>query len=383
MYTWKITEWTSELIISADIELTEHIKALILRKLTHIKNCYSKWGNGKDDLHDCLPKEYVEYGYEGDLTCMLKGLAIDYISKILKDIGSLSHIISFGGDIFAIDVPSSVSIDGTKFKIEINGTYSIFTSGNTNKRGNHIVGGEENYISTVVVKWNSLDTNNTLVDILATKLVSKEIESSNSIANQIDDFGDIHVFNFKDGKLINSVYGASPFFNPDQIAIRDKMVSELLEVFRPDLTESSLKYDGDHGDDSLVNSVVNDNLYGIDKSEYLVFPSRTTDLGTLFEVGVAIGKGKYIIRYDELNDTYIIVASKFNIPVMKKKILFDCSDKVNAVSLGYCSTIPWIDIYYELKGSPDNIMLSVNYKHIELINGRYERIERDKRARDK
>jgi len=395
MYTWKITKWTSELIISANININEDIKQEIIGILDHIRFCYSKFEkvNQHDDLK-LLTSDYLQYGLDGDVTCMLKGLALDEIHKILRSHHSKSHIISFGGDIFGYNTTgTTVEINETNFQIDIQGTYSIFTSGNTDKRGNHIFGCQSGRFITYVVKWDYVnDRSNTLVDIIATKLAANEnISKLIKFLREHNVTIWSHVFEFKDSKLTNSVYCASPFFNDYQITTRDRMISKFNEVFRPDRTDASLKYDGEKGNSDLVHEVVQANLDGIYQSELLVYPKFTTDLGTLFEVGRAFSLEKCIIQYDDKLDKYIIITKNLLREVDSQvdstsDYKFDCNDKSQAILMGYMSNyLSPNHVFYELKGSNDNIMLSVNYNHIEFDKelDNYILIERNKDERDK
>lgn len=372
MYTWKINKWTSELIISADIEIDDVIKKNVLDILDYIETYLSKWGNGQGkDPEYYLSEKLIRYGLNGDLTCMLKGLAIDKISRILSYKFNSSHfVISFGGDIYTNGVPIRVAIDGTDFFIESNSRCSIFTSGNTEKRGNHIIGGIQGHQHTVIVNWSKNSISNTLVDILATKSLANETQSVDELTDIFLRGESIKILKFDGEKLLNQTYTASPFFNPIQIEIRDKMVSRFINTFRPDLTDSAKKYDGEGGDDSLVSAVVRDNIIGISESNHLVFPCHTTDLGTLFEVGVAIGINATVIRYNELSDSYTVLACNPDLSYgdnLNQYPLFDLSDKRSAIMMGYVSAKynEPKNMLYELKGYPDNIMMSVNHTHVE------------------
>lgn len=375
--------WTSELYIRSDVK----VEGTLEDNLKYVVNQIATLHSSFKTKHPIPIRSYEWLNWNNDWTYVMKGYALNLIHDLLCGAKSKSHIISFGGDVFGYNVENltEFSIEDTKFSIEMKGTFSIFTSGNTSKRGNHIVGGEEGKQSTVVVSWKD-KVDNLLVDALATKFVANDYEMSNKIFSELSKlkFAYAKSYSFLNGICLNYAYCASPFFNESQIQIRDKMVSRFKDPFRPDKTESAYKYDGEHGDNSLVESVVNDNLYGINVCTDLVFPKNTSDLGTLFEVGTAIGECKGIIRYDDKLDRYTAVPMVDVVDIPEGNLLFDCSNKVNAVAMGYASTqINEEDIYYELKGSPDNIMLSVKYTHVEYIDGSYKTIVRDENERDK
>jgi len=387
-YTYKINAWTSELIIKTSINIIElsDITGKINSELDYIRDMYSKYQDEgmKEQGIQSFP-EYDAFGIDDDKTCVLKGYFLDVISKYFNSIGIDSYLISFGGDIFSHNVSGKVKIDNTNFFVDLCGDMSIFTSGNTSKRGNHIIGCDTSGFSTVIVEWSPESRiDNALVDALATKYYAKEQNFVNDITSKISR-NNIHYLNFTEsGQLNDNVYCASPFFNPVQIEIRDKMVSKFNNAFRPDLTENSEKYNSDHSNNDLVYNVVDDNINGITNSKYLVFPSLTTDLGTLFEVGHAIAENKPIIRYVENSDEYIIEFIKFSNNINPNaKYLFDCSKKLDAISIGIVSKFTdKNNIYYTLNGQPDNIMISINYNHIELVDNEYKLIERSLDDRD-
>lgn len=320
--------------------------------------------------------DYQKYALNGDFTCMMKGWAIDKLRKIL-DTTHDSYLISFGGDIFARNCSTLIEIEGTKFRFSGKGTYSIFTSSNRGRRGKHVSGNRLGQVS-VYVPWTDMESiNNMRCDIIATKILAGELNTASRLLT-----GNEHIFDFDEsGHSMSTVYCASPFFNETQIAVRNQMRSQFVPqlVFMPDETESSKAYEVDH---SLVHAVVDDNVMGIDTSDALVYPVDTDDLGTLYEVGHALGTGKDIISY--LNGKYTIHVTDRTKRILTHEekyethYLFDCSDKQQAVSLGYFAALGVCDsmIYYELKGNKDNIMLSVRYNHVELENGEYRRYER-------
>lgn len=373
--------WTSNLIIRTKIELVDEIK----KKITfHANLIEEQWRSEDPNYRTFTLSNYAQYAVGNDYTCMLKGYLIDYIRLLLDGEFYDSYIIDFGGDVYIQNLHNRmVQIENSKFNVHIDsGRYSIFTSGNTDKRGDHIIGSRKNSYCTIIKKWGANEqVNNTLCDIFATKAYAGE-ECMINLLRQLN--GVRFLYFTESGELINTTYCASPFFNKVQVEIRDNMLSKLSSAFRPDKTESSLRYD--QGDDTEVNEVVSDNIRGIDKSTCLCFPMNTKDLGTLFEVGHAIAKDKILIAYDEKKDSYYINVGieNRNIYTHGDSYLFNCSKKRDVIAMGYLySKLPRTNLFYELNGSPDNIMLSVNFNHIEKIDGEYKIIERNESDRDK
>lgn len=384
--------WTSELIIRTETPLYSGFNRLVEYIMDYLdKYVSTKFGNGEDP-DEVLNKKYMKFAMDGDNTCMMKGLAIDILSDALDNNKYSKYLISFGGDIFGKETEVTTRVDDSDFYIHARGTFSIFTSGNTSKRGDHITGGGKG-TNTVLINWLlGVDHNNTLADILATKMMAGEDDQVEEVRNMICS-SSIDSIRIIDSKVQNNTYCASPFFNDKQVEIRDKMISKFSNPFRPDLTESSKKFDD--GDNDAVTDVVNDNMKGIRDNDLLVFPKRTNDLGTLFEVGYALVSGKPVISYDEVSGTYVLntesdVFFGFEryVPCFNDPIIFDCSNKKSVISMGVAAGTNSRDnssIYYELKGNPDNIMLSTLFNHVELnkSTGEYEKVSRDPNERDR
>ena len=373
--------WTSDLIIRTKVELIDEIKKKIA---FHANLIEEQWKSESPNYRTFSLSKYSQYAVGNDYTCMLKGYLIDYIRLLLDGEFYDSYVIDFGGDVYVQNLNNRmIQIENSKFNIHIDsGKYSIFTSGNTNKRGNHIIGSRRNSYCTIVKKWQSDEVvDNILCDIFATKAYAGE----QCMINLIRQLNGVQSLYFTEGgDLINTTYCASPFFNKVQVEIRDNMLSKLTSAFRPDKTESSLRYD--QGDDTAVDEVVLDNVRGIDESTCLCFPMNTKDLGTLFEVGHAIAKNKILIAYDEKKDSYYINMGieNRNVYTHGDNYLFDCSKKRDVIAMGYLySKLPRANISYELNGSPDNIMLSVNFNHIEKVDGKYKLIKRNESDRDR
>jgi nucleoside 2-deoxyribosyltransferase len=392
-YNVEFKAWTSELTINTSCRLSNTDIQYINTVLSNLENIWNKSMKIDDsDNSYAVLKKYLSYGKGDDITCMMKGLAIDIISEYLSE-SNESYLINFGGDIYAHNVNTKVKIRESKFYLDMSGDWSVFTSGNLDSnRGKHIVrydGSTPDIASTVVIRWNPTESKkckekNILADILATKTVAVEVDKYLII--EISRFGVIDVFNFdKDWRIINQVYCASPFFNKEQVSIRDKMVSAFVNPFRPDLTKSSKRYD--KGEDDAVDDVVDDNIKGINNSYALVFPYRTTDIGTLFEVGYALSIFSPIIEYFDKEDKYIIKfieIEDFQINNDKRYVV-DCSTKRGAILMGRLmrSHKHPNNIYYTLNGAKDNIMVSQLFKHVELKDGKYVLVKRNKNERDK
>jgi nucleoside 2-deoxyribosyltransferase len=379
---YKSMYWTSKLEISTPTPLRKDFIETMESFLNELETRWEDVLSGKLTPDAIIQQQYHEFILGNDPTCLMKGLAIDWISDALRLDGIDKFIINFGGDVYGYNVKSIVSIENTNFNIELNGHWSVFTSGNTQKRGNHIVGGNEHEFVTVVYQWGD-EAKNLLADIYATKKFAGDAAKCNKLKSMMAPV-EVHEFFFKEeGYLIDKTYCASPFFNEEQIKIRDNMVSKLITQFRPDLTDSAYRYNDQLNNDCAAD-VVKDNIDGITNSKYLVFPNRTTDLGTLYEVGFAIYLGHPIIKYDEVHDKYIIVFVENDMKYSEtEEYLFDCSKKRDCISLGVMSGMAKAEqIYYTLNGCKDNIMLSVNYNHVELVNGKYELQTRDENERD-
>jgi len=160
------------------------------------------------------------------------------------------------------------------------------------------------------------------------------------------------------------VYCASPFFNELEVTVRDAMCAAMgrkwsdLSIFRPDLTETSKSYEKSPGDE-LGKIIFDENVEHITKSDVLCFPLGTKDMGTLWEVGVAIRLGKEIYGYkwkpeDELRR---IDPSKYDIPTFTGPSLIQIETLSSAVVMGYNFDSSWASYYVLGEGVRDNLML--------------------------
>lgn len=387
MFTFSGKYWTSDLIISADKDLDQYISGIesILNTIRDRFSLYKESDNyGELDVvnADILNGYGILNNDKLDFTCMLKGLAIDNIRKLFNGAGFGSYIISFGGDIYGFHAPvTKIPIEGTDFQVMIEGNFSVFTSGNTERRGNHIIGGEEGRMSTVVYKWMSDEVTkeaywlNTIADAVATKSVISDF------SDPIDTycFSEYrYVLNFKDGILLNEAYCASPFFNKEQIEVRDRMISKFRKVFRPDLQPNAIEFNKDQSDrNELAKKVVEDNELGISNYGYLVFPNDTDDLGTLYEVGMSISmkSRSKLIKFNPSTGIYTVcVVPAKNVSI--DGFVINCGIKSGAILLGYLAKNKCTDKYYMLDGCPDNIMLSMNFTHVEFNGSTYNVYEK-------
>jgi nucleoside 2-deoxyribosyltransferase len=424
-WVYNLHAWTSDLLIKSDEELPQSAKSYIENMLSDLESKYNEFNcteksityidSNINSLAHALQGATLFPGY--DVTSAMKGVAIgkivDYFSTMFT---GMRYIISFGGDMYIHNTSTKVKINRSKFTLDLSDDFdwTVFTSGNTEDRGNHITGCDSNKFVTVVSRHprfkgvDSVSINFCNIDAYATKCAANDITSINSklleslISNKSHVTWKLYFSkggnDSNDYSLENQVYCASPFFNEVQVEIRDKMVSRFTDAFRPDLTEESKQYNELENYDT-VKSVVSSNEKGIVGSDFLVYPSRTTDLGTLYEVGYAIGRDRPVIRYDEELGEYILtcldyvktqksLAEKYKIRNLKSSLIFDCSSKVDVINLGYVSSTGIVSsdrIYYELNGKPDNIMLSAKFHHVELSDDETELIEyeRDKEDKDK
>lgn len=393
--------FTSDLKIYTDVSDTLAVDETYIEYLVdYIDTRFSKFRSehemDTDALYHWFSIDMLErlddyIGRTKDYTCCLKGLFLDALEKNMEKTHK-RFIIDFGGDIKGHNTGVvKTLIKDTNIYIITQGNWTICCSGNDDeRRGEHIETKTPGVARGIVVTYNQnpeYDTHSTRTDYLATKIVEDINYPLMFNGCRLNRHAFIRLD--KDHKIINSTYCASPFFNPRQVEVRDKMISKFTNVFRPDLTDSSKVYDStENPDKSIIDSVVDDNIKGIKECTTLVYPSNTNDLGTLFEVGNALMMDKTVIKYDEYMDTYTVIPPnpdrykdlKYD---KYKNYKFDCSNKVQAISMGVASAAGCKNIYYELNGAKDNIMLSNKYTHIEKIDNKYQIIERDGNDRDK
>jgi len=171
------------------------------------------------------------------------------------------------------------------------------------------------------------------------------------------------------------IYVASPFFNELEVTVRDAMVKAIDEkwkddysLFRPDLTEASRSYGSSPGDE-LGEKIFGENVEHITSSDVLCFPLGTRDIGTLFEVGVALRQNKEIYGYKwkPENELRKIDNSKWSIQRFKNATLVQVETLSSAVVLGYNYDSPFVKYYVLGEGVRDNIMLRFMGKRVSFI----------------
>jgi nucleoside 2-deoxyribosyltransferase len=380
-----INKWTSDLCISSNVsfELDK-----VIEILNDLEASFSKFNELTEYDFDRLLElcdndtnlytkilqfaEYVEGTY--DFTGVLKGIAINEIDKYLRSINSEIHYIDFGGDILAHNCPVKIKASDKVFiESDAEDRFVCFTSGNTDKRGNHIIC-KCNPIGDTVT-YIEHNGNPIIADMRATKGYADH-------TNRVAASDDVMYIDLKDGiPIIDSIYCASPFFNEEQIKCRDDMVSNFNQdiIFRPDLTEASKAYDVSPGKE-LADKIFADNVNGIKTCKYLMYPEGTNDLGTLFEVGHAIKLHKPVMRFNQASNTYTFIDiynsyNQLNKTVPYDKAIINCNGLSAAVMLGFHSDK---NLYYDLNGLHDNIMLSQKFTQVKkLLNNKYKIVERD------
>ena len=90
-----------------------------------------------------------------DATSMIKGMFIDELLSEVQPTGK--YLIDFGGDIVT-NGRASVEIEGSNLVISTVPTsrpFYIFTSGNTDKRGDHIKGGGRGTVTVISREFES------------------------------------------------------------------------------------------------------------------------------------------------------------------------------------------------------------------------------------
>lgn len=182
------------------------------------------------------------------------------------------------------------------------------------------------------------------------------------------------------------VYVASPFFNEFERTVKGMMYSRLkldtedltlvekVEFLEPEDTEASKKFavtEDNSEREKLAKEVFKENLRMINECDLLIFPRYTDDIGTLFEVGYAMGLRKNIARFNYLSQKFEQVEYQYKIPEtlwVNSRVSID--GVISAVRFGYFAYLseknPKIELSYILKkGISDNIMFSANWKRYD------------------
>lgn len=391
--------WTSKLDIYSDLD-NDVIDKIVNKIRNYIDIHYNSFISDSDvnqgrvspdaklifkirSEFDDLYEEFITYDGKVNYTGFLKGFFIDLVGDEIEKLDNdASYLINFGGDIKGKNTSIKVKIENSNVIIERSGDFVICTSGNTDKRGNHI---------------KILNDLTEILEISTLTLVSSELTCIECDMLTTAIYSDMDRFKLLDGidhdfipinkigkfmnKITDRIYCASPFFNKEEINTRNKMIRNLKNVFRPDQTESSRSYSTSPGPE-LSKKIFEDNVNGIKDSKYLLFPEGTNDLGTLFEVGMGLKLHKHIIRFNPDEDTYTFVDNDG----MCKKLddmfesyvdyVVECTKSSGAVVLGY--NYDNSNIYYDVGNQHDNIMLSENFKRVRLIDeDKYELVEKN------
>lgn len=338
--TKHINLWTSDLEYSENIEKVVEVAVKDLSsKIIFDRN--TKTTKILDETYE-FPGTEADYKWKPgivDYTCIAKGYFMQYVVDHLPQ-KDMEYFINFGGDI-CCNYKDEYFVESKYNNYEFSTKWGPYLFCSTNReREGHIP--DAVYDFTVVAGRTPL-----LGDFIATKALVNDVCPG---FLQFD----------KGGKLVGKVYIASPFFNKTDCEIRDAMASNFPNKVRPDLLNPNIEGDL-HKDEELARKIRKDNLDAIDACEFLVFPMNTTDLGTLYEVGYAIRRGKTILRYDYIRNVVQVIST--NVPLINPVDTYTLDlNKLGAgILLGY-----WYDnnehLQYYLGDSADNIMLMENKK---------------------
>lgn len=169
-------------------------------------------------------------------------------------------------------------------------------------------------------------------------------------------------------------YLASPFWTRYEklvkIFMKESVKSMGFDIVDPEEC-GNLSTDKSENKYKFAVEIFDNNIKDINKSECLVFPRFTTDLGTLFEVGYALGLKKKIYRYEFLSDSVVRLRTcDLTVPEYMLdpnfKVLINIDEQVDAITFGFlAATLPNAEgrLSYSLKGCKDNLMLSARYSY--------------------
>ena len=174
------------------------------------------------------------------------------------------------------------------------------------------------------------------------------------------------------------IYVASPFFCAWDNIIRNKMIKAIKEsypkakIFYPDRTVASKLFSLFHTT-KLAKEIYKIDTQEVNKADLIVFPEYTADLGTLFEVGYAIGLNKPFARYNYFTNTITditesarsmakeVIVKAFS---TKNELVVDCSKPICAIAVGCLIAKQFYNFKYYLPSKwADNIMFK--YSGIE------------------
>ena len=171
---------------------------------------------------------------------------------------------------------------------------------------------------------------------------------------------------------MSKCYTASPFWTRYEKTVKAFMLEATkglgYEINDPEKF-GLLVTDGDRYKHACA--IFKSNVDELKSSDCLVFPRYTTDLGTLFEVGYALGLGKPILRYEFLADKCTELRPlKRELPpqwVNHERVTIHIESQTDAVLFGLAAAkLPNAkeQLCYSLKGNKDNLMLSANFSYM-------------------
>lgn len=394
------TLWTSNLFIQINDPgeaTTEDIWSKIKTISELIETQYSSFHNGKlagikvEDIDERLATDitnrfavrlgklksdfvsFITYDGVTDFTGILKGCFIDYLTDFFDYLGFKEYLVNFGGDIVGHGIKTKiVNKDfSVNFSLELQGNFKVFTSGNYGARGKHIkVKNEVFKVVTLVTKNEEISS--TMMDMLATSIIA-DPEYYNKVRFDISQL-DVYGINLTDKLVLGrgQFYVASPFFNDKEIQIRDAMIENIVNYFRPDLTDDNKDYDANGSEghtEEVARKIMMNNVTHIQSCSALVFPENTDDVGTLFEVGYALKLNKPILRYNKSKNSYTVVDNSSigdSLKGIKFNSIIDCRVATGPIALGYL--YPNEKLHYYLGDIKDNLMICTNFIKVEKCN---------------
>lgn len=177
------------------------------------------------------------------------------------------------------------------------------------------------------------------------------------------------------------IYMASPFFCTWDNIVRNRMIKKVKQtypnakIFYPDRTIWSKLYSVFHST-RLAKRIYREDTEQLYDSDTIIFPEYTSDLGTLFEVGCAMGRNKVLLRYNYFLDTIeeCDTSIKQNIEGLYDKVgtevVLDCSKPKMAVVCGYLVSLGRWCFKYSLPPTwADNIMFKYSGIEREIKDG--------------
>lgn len=200
----KSEKFTSELITILPSDSEDEILSAFEKSCKSSEETWSIFNENSECRRNskdwkCYPKyfweeliEYVErynqttsYDFK-DYTCFIKGHILgETLEKILETSSEFKFLVNFGGDMILRKF-SSIGLKGEKsseilFLSDSPCVYAVFTSGNTNKRGNHIKGTRRRGTVTIIVEEPSPKDLASL-DALCTIMFSERISEEEACA---------------------------------------------------------------------------------------------------------------------------------------------------------------------------------------------------------